>query len=322
LPLTGGFVFFSEIIPEGEPIVCINGNADGIGPAFEAAIGAVIQARSPTAECENVQVGADQGNCSVSSASIDDGSFNPSGGPVTTAQNPAGPYSVGTNQVSLAVTNNEGLQSFCFGTIEVLDHEPPILEGVPSNTEVECDAVPPPAKVVATDNCITLFEAPPPVSYEEVREDGSCDFSYTLERTWTSEDKSGNEVSGSQIITVDDTTPPEISCHSFDISPDDVNMNSPVSFTPTATDNCQAVEDIIVTVVSYDCYKINKKGVRVKSQCKIELEGDTAKVFISGGVGTVIEFEVLATQPCGGLSSGATCNMLVTLPPENVFENP
>ena len=58
--------------------------------------------------------------------------------------------------------------------------------------DVECDAVPAVASIGSlgvSDNC----DGAPSTSYDgEVRTDGDCPDSYTLERTWTSVDCAGN----------------------------------------------------------------------------------------------------------------------------------
>ena len=73
---------------------------------------------------------------------------------------------------------------------------------------------------------------------------GGCEDEYTLTRTWTAEDNCGNTSSCSQVITVEDNTPPVITC------PVDETVECdaiPAVGTATATDNC----DLAVTV-TYD----------------------------------------------------------------------
>ena len=87
-----------------------------------------------------------------------------------------------------------------------MDETPPVLDGVPDDTAVECDSVPAPAEVTAFDECAGVLE----VDYNENRIDGNCPNNYTLIRTWTAVDACGNEVSDSQTIEVSDTTAPEL----------------------------------------------------------------------------------------------------------------
>lgn len=284
---------------------------------MSAAVKAVIEVIRPKALCKKAVAEAEEGECSVATASIDDESSDPSNLAITLEQIPEGRYSVGLSRVTLSVTNTEGLVSYCFAEIEVKDKEEPVLKDVPTDETVECDHVPEPPVVWATDNCVTLLEDPPKVLFEEVRTDGDCDFNYVLTRTWSAQDPSSNEASETIVVTVEDTTPPEVACNVFDISPDDVNMQSPIVFTPTATDNCEDQEDLVVLVESYKCYRVNKKGKTIAANCKIELVGDSASVFISGGVGTQIDFDVTATQPCGNLQTEVTCSVNVVNPSQN-----
>jgi uncharacterized repeat protein (TIGR01451 family) len=77
-----------------------------------------VQNLRPVAKCKNVTVPAGAG-C-MGSASIDDGSFDPDGGLVTLSQSPAGPYSVGTQLVTLTVTDSQGATNGCTATVTVV----------------------------------------------------------------------------------------------------------------------------------------------------------------------------------------------------------
>lgn len=92
--------------------------------------------------------------------------------------------------------------------VAVMDTIDPILMGVPGDISVECDAVPAPATVTASDSCDTLL----PVNFVEWQTDGPCLDEYTLTRSWTAADTCGNDVTGQQFINVGDTTPPAITC--------------------------------------------------------------------------------------------------------------
>jgi hypothetical protein len=98
--------------------------------------------------------------------------------------------------------------------LEVVDNLPPELFGCPGNATIECDSVPTPPTVTATDNC----DPSPTVSYAEVRTDGACPDNYTLTRTWTATDHCDNSAACTQTITVQDTTPPLISPAASDLT--------------------------------------------------------------------------------------------------------
>ena len=63
----------------------------------------------------------------VSMASIDNGSYDPNGGPITLSQTPPPPYQLGDTLVTLTVTNSKGDSSQCTGTVTVIDDSPPTV---------------------------------------------------------------------------------------------------------------------------------------------------------------------------------------------------
>ncbi|NCI49350.1 hypothetical protein GWC95_05415, partial [Sediminibacterium roseum] len=116
-------------------------------------------------------------------------------------------------------------------TVTVRDTQAPVISAAPANATVECNAVPAAAILTATDNCDT-----PEVTFTEVRTNGNCPSNYTLTRTWTATDASGNTASKTQTITVQDTQAPVISAAPADAT---VACNAvPAAATLTATDNC------------------------------------------------------------------------------------
>ncbi|MBN2560437.1 MAG: HYR domain-containing protein [Phycisphaerae bacterium] len=145
-------------------------------------------------------------------------------------------------------TDNCGNSATCVQLISVEDTVPPEIIGCPCDTTVECDAVPSPAAVTATDNCDSF----PKMIYTEVRTDGSCVDSYVLTRTWTAEDNCGNESTCVQVITVEDTTAPVITC------PPHIQVNADVGTCEavlcpgpaSATDNCD--ENVVIAGVRSD----------------------------------------------------------------------
>src|SRR5262249_32583442 len=77
----------------------------------------------PVAKAKNVTAIAPAKDGSVN-ASIDNGSFDPDGDPITLAQDPPGPYSVGTtNNVFLNVADNKGAIAQATGNIAVVNPE-------------------------------------------------------------------------------------------------------------------------------------------------------------------------------------------------------
>jgi len=107
-------------------------------------------------------------------------------------------------------------------------------------------------------------------------------------------DDDGGIGSESETISVRDTIAPEISCNTRDITPPDL----PISFTATASDDC---DNASVSISGVECYKFTKKGKRIdkKNGRSISVDGDTLTIHNSVGVGTNINWTVLATDPSG-----------------------
>ncbi len=157
----------------------------------------------PVAQCQDVAVSTDLGLCS-SNASVDAGSSDPNGGTVTLSQAPPGPYLLGDTDVTLAVTNGQGLSASCLATVTALDQEPPIIE-CPA-PQVECTG---PAGTTATfnptvtDNCPGSTASCTPSSgsaFPLAITPGSC----------TATDSTLNASTCDFTVTVVDTTAPTV----------------------------------------------------------------------------------------------------------------
>ena len=65
-------------------------------------------------------------------ASINDGSYDPDGDPITLRQAPPRPYSVGATNVTLTVTDSHGATDQAMGSVTVVDATAPRIQGVSS----------------------------------------------------------------------------------------------------------------------------------------------------------------------------------------------
>jgi hypothetical protein len=131
-------------------------------------------------------------------------------------------------------TDDCGNQTSQSQFITVEDTTSPVLSGVPADETVECDSIPDPPIVTATDNCSAAL-----VEVSENIEPGLCDGAMTITRTWTATDDCGNQTSQSQVITVQDTTAPLLSGVPADETVECDSIPDPPSV--TATDNCSDV---------------------------------------------------------------------------------
>ena len=115
-----------------------------------------------------------------------------------------------------------------------MDTVDPVLVGVPGDVSVECDAVPAPATVTASDTCDTVI----PVMFGESQTNGSCEDEYVLTRSWTAADDCGNDVTAQQFVSVDDTLAPTISCPAHTTRECPGDTSTAVNGSATGSDNC------------------------------------------------------------------------------------
>jgi hypothetical protein len=178
------------------------GNAGAYSVRIANAFGSVISSDAvlavnqvPVAQCTDVIVAAGT-NCQAD-ASVNNGSFDPDGDPITVSQSPPGPYPLGTNRVTLTVTDNQGVCSSCSALVIVLDQTAPVVscpDGKVLEFQDETGAVAS-YSVTATDTCTAaiLLLTPPsdslfpigttPVSVQATDGSGNqaqCDFTVTV----------------------------------------------------------------------------------------------------------------------------------------------
>ncbi len=95
--------------------------------------------------------------------------------------------------------------------IIIEDTTAPTFTAFPADVTVECDAVPAVADLstlAASDNCDPAADI---LYLGQVLSDSLCDDTYTITRTWRTEDCAGNSYDQSQTIQVQDTTEPLLS---------------------------------------------------------------------------------------------------------------
>lgn len=214
------------------------------------------------------------------------------------------PTPTGLKNISLTV--NDGMDSSqCSAPVTVQDTLAPSI-AAPDDVIEECAA---PAgtpvllgSATATDSCdpnpLISNDAPPLFQLGDT----------TV--TWTATDDDGNTDSDTQTVTVEDSIAPQVFCNNpATITPPD----APVSFTATATDQCQGA--LIPEVTDFDCFKFTKKGKRINktSSCVVSFAGDQITILDSGGVADMIEWTVAATDASGNTGT-ETCSLKVLNP--------
>lgn len=188
----------------------------------------------PLARCQDVTVATDAGVCSASAVSVDAGSYDPDGDPITLDQQPTGPYPLGATSVTLSVTDDKGASDSCSAMVTVVDVEAPSID-VAVSPEVLWPANHKMVPITATVTTADVCDANPAVSLvsitasegDNVLGDGNTSddiqgadfgtddraFSLRAERsgkgtgriytiTYSATDASGNAASASAAVTV------------------------------------------------------------------------------------------------------------------------
>jgi len=216
-------------------------------------------------------------------------------------------------EVSLTVTDNQGVSDSDSATVTIQDTTSPVIT-CPADTTIECDTSSDPANTgfaTATDSCTSIST----VTYADVTTPGSCPEASTISRTWTATDACGHSSSCVQNIQVVDTTPPVI--QNVEATPNVLwppnHKMVPVAVTATATDNCDTVPHCEITRVDSD-KPVNGRGDGDKAPDWI-VTGDLSvklRAERSGlGDGRIYTITVTCTDACGNSSAG---NTIVTVP--------
>ena len=184
----GTFEIDTTCMDPSTHLVFLDNNTFPIVPSFTKGVITIIANTPPVAVCQNATVSVGNG-CAPADAAVDNGSYDPDGGPVTLTQTPPGPYPLGTTIVTLTVEDEFGATAECQATVTVEDHVPP---------EIVCPQdiflnIPPvymgwvvAYQVTATDNC------PGDVTITTTHPSGGFFPNGMTEVTCTATDASGN----------------------------------------------------------------------------------------------------------------------------------
>ncbi|MBK8267071.1 MAG: HYR domain-containing protein [Planctomycetes bacterium] len=255
--------FNSELSYQGSPIGTFNGDIDvsrdTLDPVITLNVTPLFDA-DPT-DCEYpVEIsGSVSDNCCIDAASVavsfgllNEATADIDTTPIATVQD--GPMNVtfsATRMVSnildcpvtveASVTAQDccGNVSLSNDSADVNDVTDPVFDALslpPNDITVECDAIPAPAVVTATDNCDTDVTVGMVTGPSAPEAGPTCPQHYTFTRTWTATDECDNDVEFVQTIHVQDTTAPVLSS-----CPSNATVECdavPPAAVLTATDNC------------------------------------------------------------------------------------
>lgn len=164
-------------------------------------------------------------------------------GSLTVAPDVTTNYSNANNfivQRTYTATDNCGNSATCIQEIEVFDNIDPIIT-CPGDITVSCATDVPVADVLdvtATDNCEGIVS----ISVgSDIISNSNCANQYTITRTFTATDINGNTALCQQTITVDDDSPPAITCPPHVTVSCEALVPSPNLESVIASDNCGSV---------------------------------------------------------------------------------
>ncbi|MEO6739795.1 MAG: HYR domain-containing protein [Chthoniobacteraceae bacterium] len=155
---------------------------------------------------------------------------------------PGDTFPGGPTTVTYTATDAAGHTNSCSFTVTVLDNTVPVLSGQGGPLTIECPAPPVFTAPTATENC----DPNPAITFADATTAGTCPGAYSVTRTWTATDASGNvSATVSQTITVVDTTPPTLAGQGGNLTIECPAV--PVFTAPTARDNCDPNPTIAFT---------------------------------------------------------------------------
>ncbi|MEM7085329.1 MAG: M12 family metallo-peptidase [Bacteroidota bacterium] len=200
-----------------QPTAVILNNIEATGNCLEP-LGTLVP---PTAVCTNYTVELDAfGNATITAADVDGGSYDDMG--IVTYEIDISSFTcddIGVNDVTLTVTDGDGLSHFCVALVRVEDNSEPTVSDCPADETVsvnEGDTYTLPdytTSVTAEDNCdYTLSQSPEPDTELSVGV-------YTI--TITAEDPTGNQGDCSFELTVDEI-----------LGTNDNSLNANITFSP------------------------------------------------------------------------------------------
>ena len=241
----------------------------------------------------------------------------PVSGSVIAVTCPSGPTTI-----TYIATDTSGNTASCIFDIMVVDTQKPAFDAditMPGDMTVNCDQVPdscvfhgplncsPLSNNDVHDNCTApadLLIAFAETSTQDPNPANCGHYNYLLTRTWTVTDCGDNQLTHTQLITVQDVTKPIAVCKNITLTLNDFGS---ANFTPKdidggSTDNCAASANLsfITSLTVFDCLKlgVNTVTLTVTDPCG-NFSTCTATVTVVEGKGKcVAEYDATGSDPC------------------------
>ena len=231
----------------------------------------VLDEIDPTPACKNITIQLDEtGNASITPEQINDSSYDACGiADLSASETDFTCANLGSNTVTLTVTDNYSNVAACDATVTVEDTEEPTYSLCPANQTVTTDNDQctythsgTAWDATATDNCTlssltyTLLGETTAITVENTSLNGQVFNKGETTVTWTATDQSGNTKTCTFTVTVNDEQDPTAVCQAFtaqlnrsgeiEVFPSDINNGS--------DDNC-----------GITLYEISKDGITYAS---------------------------------------------------------
>jgi hypothetical protein len=197
-------------------------------------------------------------------------------GVATVSNDAPASFPLGITNIVWTVTDVNGNKATTTQTVTVVkDLQAPVFTNVPANTTVSCESVPAAVALTATDN----LDPAPVVTVTQSSTQGtnmnlSSRYNYTVTRTWTATDRSGNKSTAKQVITVVDKYAPVINVPSVIVAGNDLNTcGAAVSYSVSVTDNAGCPLTITYSKVSGSVFASGNTTVTITAK---DVSGNSA----------------------------------------------
>lgn len=203
-------------------------------------------------------------------------------------------------------TDNCGNSSSCSATITVQDTIAPTI-ACPSNVIVECsESTLPNSTIPGMPFVVDSCDAQPMVTFSDVTVGSqTCTAEFTITRTFTATDICGNSSTCSQTISVEDNTPPDLTC------PVDLTlscMDTLPSDPAVATDNCSTIDSTSFSDFVCDNPIMGFNGAYNFSNWTITIPPQGGSVTAMG------DSQVMLISPNSGGCSNASTMFSIVIP--------
>lgn len=247
---------------------------------------------APIAVCNNLVVPAVGITANVTAEQVGAGSSDPDGDAITYSISPAGPYALGSTNVTVTITDPLGLTSTCNATITVEDQTPPDLSV--SNATLYLDANGNATLSVSdidngsSDNVGIVSLTLSQTAY-------NCSHLGTNSVTLSGIDAEGNSSSQTATVTVIDAIAPTASAQNITISLSNGSASiSGADVNNGSSDNC----DIVSMSVSPNSFGCEDGGDHVVTLTVTDASGNSSS--------TTATVTVLESTPTLSVSGGTT----------------